>query len=261
MAKPQKENGHLDLANEIVDKLCTYRLSGEEWQVLLCIWRKTYCWHKKQDAISMSQFSKMTGLTRPAVSRSLSKLLSKKIIAVIKKDNTLINFYEFNKNYDDWVLTEKKKRGVKGVIKIDNGVLSKKIHTKETITKERIMKNNIYSPTSKDGVIKKDNTKEEKTKSEVDQVIEIFYLTVNPTIAWGNTTTRKAAADLIKSIGFEKTINTAKYAVSIQTEQFAPVITTPYQLKEKLAQLINYHNRQTAKTSSKVGFIPDTTNL
>jgi len=206
MAKPQIENGHLDLANSLVDKFCAYRLSGEEWQIVWCLWRKTYCWHKKQDRISFSQFSKLTGLARPLVSRAIQKLLSKKIIRVIKKDDSFINLYEFNKNYDDWVLTEKKKRGVKSVIKIDNEVLSKKIHTKETITKENILNNN----NSLAGVIKIDNSKTKKELSPVDKIFELFYLSVNPTINWGNTTNRRAAEEMIKTMGLEKTINTAK---------------------------------------------------
>lgn len=136
MSNPQIENGHIDLANEIVDKLARYRISGEEYQILWTIWRKTYGWHKKDDKISLSQFSIMTDLKRPTVARAIKKLLSKKII-IIKKDNTYINSYRFNKDFDEWQAIIKKDTGV---IKKDNQVLSKKIHTKETITKEKIVK-------------------------------------------------------------------------------------------------------------------------
>ena len=85
MANPQVENGHIDLAHDIVEKFCTYRLSGEEWQVLWVILRKTYGWHKKKDKIALSQFKDMTTLTRSRVCLLLSKLVTR---GVIKKDNT-----------------------------------------------------------------------------------------------------------------------------------------------------------------------------
>ena len=44
MASPQVENGHIDIANTIADKLCSYRLSGQEWQIIWVILRKTWGW-------------------------------------------------------------------------------------------------------------------------------------------------------------------------------------------------------------------------
>ena len=152
MANPQIENGHIDIANEIADKLCSYRLSGEEWQVLWVILRKTYGWHKEEDWIALSQFVSLTGMKKPNIIRTLKELLSKNIIVVIKKDNAIIkmdnakiNYYAFNKDYDTWkplskVITLSKM--IMPVIKIDNASLSKLIPTKETTTKENITKEN-----------------------------------------------------------------------------------------------------------------------
>ena len=138
MANPQIENGHLDLANEIVEALAKIRLSGEETQCLWVILRKTYCWHKKEDQISLSQFALATGLTRPSVARAIKKLLTKKITEIIKKDNTYINIYRFNKDFDQWQPLTKKITLCKSVDNIDNRVLTKKYNTKESITKEKI---------------------------------------------------------------------------------------------------------------------------
>ena len=81
---PQIEEGYTRIANEIIEALARYRISGEEWQVLMCLFRKTYGFQKKKDKISLSQFVIMTGLKRQNVFRALKKLSSKKIIAVIK---------------------------------------------------------------------------------------------------------------------------------------------------------------------------------
>lgn len=147
---PQLEDGYIKIANEIWKELGHYRLSGEEWLVLNCILAKTYGWNKKEDRISFGQFSKYTGLARPNVSRTINKLLSKKIIGVIKKDNSKGNLYYFNKLYGQWESVIKKDNTSKSVIKKDNRVLSKKITkvlSKKITTKynkDTITKNNIH---------------------------------------------------------------------------------------------------------------------
>jgi phage replication O-like protein O len=175
VANPQKENGHLDLANEIVEALAKIRLSGEETQCLWVILRKTYCWHKKEDKISLSQFSLATGLTRPSVARALKKLLTKKITEIIKNDNSYINIYRFNKDFDTWqpltkkitVLTKK----IIGVDNIDNGVLTKKYNTKETITKESNTKKEIEAS------VRFERPKPEQVR---EYALSIGYASLNP---------------------------------------------------------------------------------
>lgn len=108
MANPQIEDGHIVLANEIVEQFCKHRISGEEWLVLWSIIRKTYGWKKKEDRIALSQFAVMTGLKRQHIVRAIRKLHSKKIIAVIKNDDSGINIYSFNKNFDQWSPLSKK---------------------------------------------------------------------------------------------------------------------------------------------------------
>lgn len=144
MANPQTENGFTSIANEIAEKFCAYRISGEEWMVLWVVLRKTYGWNKKEDMISLSQFAVMTGLKRQTVLRAISKLSSKKILAVIKNDDSQINTYRFNKDFDQWSPLSKKimvsSKKIMTVSKKDNQVSSKKGHTKETITKDTITK-------------------------------------------------------------------------------------------------------------------------
>ena len=144
MASPQAENGHVDIAHEIIEALAKYRINGESWQCLMVVFRKTYGWKKTEDEISLSQFSEMTGLKRPNVARALAWLVSSKILCVIKEDTTYANKYRFNKDFDTWTPVIKKDTTPKAVIIEDNEVVSKKIihpvsskiHTKENSTKE-----------------------------------------------------------------------------------------------------------------------------
>jgi phage replication O-like protein O len=140
MANPQRENGHVDIANEIMEALAGIRISGEEWQCLCVIFRKTYGWHKKEDWISLSQFNLLTKLKKPNILRAIKKLSLKKVV-VIKNDNRHKPKYKFNKNYEHWKPLSKKITS-KSVIKNDKRSLSKMIPTKENYTKEN------YSPNS-----------------------------------------------------------------------------------------------------------------
>ena len=118
MASPQKENGHLRLATELVLVFCIYRLSGQEWQVLWVILRKTWGWNKKKDRISLSQIAGFTSMNRSGVVRILNKLIKR---GVLKKENSAgINAYTFNKNYEEW----------QGMTKVAMEVLSKMIPPK-----------------------------------------------------------------------------------------------------------------------------------
>lgn len=89
------------------------------------------------------------------------------------------------------------------------------------------------------------NTIAEATKSpdEVNELLAFFQKTINPHINFANATQRKSAQELIKSYGLEKTLKVAQYAISIQGQAYAPVITTPHQLKEKFSQLISHYKR------------------
>jgi phage replication O-like protein O len=132
MINPQIENGRTEIANEIMEALAGIRISGEEWQVLCTILRKTYGWHKKGDVISLSQFHEATGfMKRPSIVRAIKKLLAKKLIFVSYNANKNGNSYSFNKHYDQWQPLAKKLT----VSNFVNQPLAKKLHTKAYTTK------------------------------------------------------------------------------------------------------------------------------
>ncbi len=157
MANPQKENGHIEIATEIIEALCGYRLSGEEWQILWVILRKTWGWHKKEDWIPLSQFVELTGLKKPHIIRSINKLIEKGIVTKIGNENGKI--YGFNKDYDTWKVLPKKvivaKKGNtitkigNDVAKIGNASLPKKVpsidtSSKDTLSIDTLSKDNVH---------------------------------------------------------------------------------------------------------------------
>jgi len=131
---PQLENGFTRLSNEIIEALARLRLSGEENQCLWVIFRQTYGWGKKEDQISLGQFSLMTGLIKQHVLRALNKLSSKTVITITKNGNGQPNTYKFIKDFGKWKPLPKKvqvPKMVKDVTKNGNEALPKMVNTKE----------------------------------------------------------------------------------------------------------------------------------
>jgi phage replication O-like protein O len=96
MAKPQLEDGYTPIANEILEKLAQMHLSPNQWQVLLCIIRKTYGFHKKVDHIANSQIVEATGLCKSVVSRCLRDLSDMRLITRNGKH------IGFQKDWEKW---------------------------------------------------------------------------------------------------------------------------------------------------------------
>ena len=80
MASPQLEDGHTQIANELLESLMRVHLSPNQWQILICIIRKTYGFRKKVDYIANSQIQTATGLGKSVVSRALAELKTRGII-------------------------------------------------------------------------------------------------------------------------------------------------------------------------------------
>lgn len=142
MANPQKENGHLDIANEIVEILARTHLSGNEMQIIWAVLRKTWSWQKKYDRIPLSQLEKMTKLSRVAVCRAKKSLVSKMILE--EKDGGI----GFNKDYDGWLVSKMTLVSKTAIGSVKNGnqlvskmTPSKETYSKETYSKEKMEKN------------------------------------------------------------------------------------------------------------------------
>jgi len=88
----------------------------------------------------------------------------------------------------------------------------------------------------------KTNTSDLKVAG-VEDLMNIFYK-INPTLNWGNKTTRVACEFMIRKFGLAGTLSMASAIVGCQGKTYAPVATTPYQMKEKLAQFKMYFDKE-----------------
>ncbi len=87
--------------------------------------------------------------------------------------------------------------------------------------------------------------------SQINEVFNIFYNTINRNINFGNKTQRKAVEDMIRLQGFEKVKKVAEFACQFHGEPYMPVITTPLQLKDKWSALESWAKTKQQKDNSK----------
>ena len=140
MADVQRENGHLDIANELAEAFARHKFSTDEWRILWVVIRKTYGWQKKADMISLSQFATMTGMKAAHCCRALSRLVSRNVIT--RSGNThsgnthsgnTVREYAIQKDFDAWsqITTT-----CSGNTQTGNQVLPKQVDTNTNITNE-----------------------------------------------------------------------------------------------------------------------------
>jgi phage replication O-like protein O len=104
MANPQKEDGFVPLANEILEALARTRILSEARQVFDAVIRMTYGWNRKHYRITYRQFSSLTGLTQAHVYRSIQYLIRHRLIE--KTDMG----YGIQKDHEQWISHSKKWR-------------------------------------------------------------------------------------------------------------------------------------------------------
>jgi phage replication O-like protein O len=105
MARPQIEDGHTKIANELLEAIVITYFSPAEHKVFWAIVRRTYGWNKKTDRISYSVLEQMTGLDRRHVGPALKRLIARNIIISNKAGERVVNEYGVQKDYSTWVTT------------------------------------------------------------------------------------------------------------------------------------------------------------
>lgn len=94
------------LHNTILEKLAVARFTASEYRCLMFLFRATYGWQKKEDAISLSQWAAGVGLDakkdRGNVLNTLNSLVAKRVICMKVNGAGHVSTWGFNKHFDDW---------------------------------------------------------------------------------------------------------------------------------------------------------------
>ena len=124
MCSPQLEDGHVRIANELLDAIVMFDFTGRQQKVLLAIVRKTYGFNKTEDEIGLTQFSKATGLENKHVSIVISDLEKMNVIFV--SSGKYARSIKINKNYSQWVSLKR--------VSLKEGESLKRVSLKEVVT-------------------------------------------------------------------------------------------------------------------------------
>ncbi len=235
MANPQKELGQIEIANDIVERLYSIPLSGAEYRVLFFILRKTWGWNKKKDRISITQLVTKTTLSRKAVCESLNKLVTKRLLV---KEKGFVNTLQFNKDYDQWLVTERKLGSYQTVTTL----VTKRLPKLVTERKPPIYIKDNIDTTTKDNSITTDVVNK---KININFFLGLFKC-INPSYdrLYVQKGQRDAMERLVKKYGEQKVENMIRALPGIVSKKYAPQITTPYTLEAKLGDLLMFMKKE-----------------
>lgn len=110
MANPQLKDGYTMIENEVLVHFMRTHLSANQWQVLLCIIRKTCGFRKQVDRIANFQIVEATGLGKTVVSRALHDLNDMQLISRQGK------FIGFQKDWQRWRKLAEQSTKVSGTV-------------------------------------------------------------------------------------------------------------------------------------------------
>lgn len=240
MASPQPDQ-FTKFSNELLEALMTVKMSGSEWQFVMCLFRKTYGFNKKEDWITNSQICKAIGLPKERVSEAKKRLLARKIVT--EKRNKI----SIQKDYDLWVELRK---SVTVVTEKRNKVLRKSVNTKEkkeTITKETCKPSLLNEKTM-------ENVKSNGTL--IGEVIKEFEAIDPKNKTYYNNKSQRAACDfLLAEYGLEEIKKRIEVLPKTNTMPYFPNITTPCQLRDSWVKLNNQIERHKTEQGAKSNLV------
>jgi phage replication O-like protein O len=234
MASPQKEKGFTPIAHDLFEAFYRCKLLEYERCVVMCIWRKTYGWSKKEDWVSHSQIMEETGISLPNIARTLKSLIKKQILS---KDGKKV---KVNKDYEEWKVEWRRlSHQTTQVVSPDNKRLSHQSTTKER--KENTTKETCEEGVDKDisstaeGVTVVDMANHNPLGAEV--LYELSKIDPKNKNYYNNKTQREACDFLIEEYGLEEVKNRVGLLEHTNGLPYFPTITTAVQLRDKWVQL------------------------
>ena len=107
MASPQKENGSTDIANELLEAIYSSNFNAPQLDIIYCLIRYTYGFHRKSHKLSINFISKATKRHKITISKELVKLINKNVINVEQKSTySTSRILSLNKNYSIWGVSQ-----------------------------------------------------------------------------------------------------------------------------------------------------------
>ena len=104
MANPQLEDGYTRIANGLLEAIYSSDLNGTQFKIVLCVWRFTYGFQRKECKLSEAFISKAIDRHKKQVAPEIRKLISRGILKVVEDATfTTPRMLSFNKDFEEWV--------------------------------------------------------------------------------------------------------------------------------------------------------------
>lgn len=106
--------------------------------------------------------------------------------------------------------------------------------------------NNIYNNNILQIPLPEETIHVKKDLDKKQSVNKLLYKwnSYNPAIWYSNITQRKSVEAMLDAMTLEEAERLIETAISVQWQPFAPTITTPYELRQKIIKLKNFIERQ-----------------
>jgi len=206
---------------------------------------KDYKEYKKGEChTSYEEIMRYTGASKAQIDHCVRYLKSATMIATRKATRGFfVNVLKFAQYQDKNEIKKEVKATRKATTKA-----KEKRHKSDTIknndNNDNNESNNILRAKPESEVFTEEQIREKELNKNIQEVIDLFYNSINPNINYGNKTTRSACKFLIDKYGIDATKKATEYAISIQGQPYSPTITTPHELKEKMSKLILYKQKE-----------------
>ncbi|QIV10533.1 hypothetical protein HC709_14870 [Klebsiella pneumoniae] len=179
-------NGYTRIANEIQKLKPRLRMSGREWQCLEAVIWLTYGWNKKQDRVTNTVISELTGLSDSHVSDAIKLLAARGIIFSHK--HGVMKTVGINTELSAWILDKPKTGKLFPKTGISFPELGKTFP--ETVDTQDYNKNNIKRSSSRNSEESR-NKETLKFLSRHPEAVDGIYTPAGK--SWGTADDLKAA--------------------------------------------------------------------
>ncbi len=240
------------------------KMNDTEFRVVMLVIRATLGWEadketgmrKSEDWISSRQLKEKTGRQSGALSKAIDKCIREGWIEARSKTGEVLD-------------TKGKRKGKNIYFRLGNSILfttsseSEDVVVKEKSTSSETANAETANAESEDYKINtiqnKNITKEENgafSDKDRKELITLFKA-VNPSYETLFARPNQAAAleRMVRKHGREKIEATIRILPEIITQKYAPRITTPIQLENKLGELVAFYNQEKSGSKPKIKII------
>jgi DNA-binding transcriptional ArsR family regulator len=193
---------------------------------------------------STAKIEKLIKLTQPTIIKALKKLEDLKIIQVDREPGK-VSIYS--------LLKTDHLKDLSGVETEETTKESLAHHLKDLSTplKKKHTNNNNITIINNNTLLHNVDSQKESGK-EINDFINLFK-DVNPSyeLFFSRKVQREAVSRLLKKLGREKLTGAINILKSTNSQKYAPAITSPLQLEEKLGSLIAFIQKQRSEVESK----------